>query len=149
MELLQLIFFTLSYNFMSIGNFFNTILIYLFLRLTYKKNNLTSSNILDPTMIIISFINTVLHLLVYQMGLIINIIKQNNYCNFVINIYNIANKKYVEIRNKTLYYIVFTPLKLGMKKVICNLNIEPNSNIKLKSNQDINNFLNGLLDKNQ
>lgn len=149
MELLQLIFFTLSYNFMSIGNFFNTILIYLFLKLTYKNNILTNTNNLDPTMIIINFLNTALHLLVYQMGLIINIIKQNDYCNFVVNIYNIANKKYVELRNKTLYYIVFTPLKLGMKKVICNLNIEPNSNIELKSNQDINNFLDGLLDKNR
>ena len=70
-------------------------------------------------MIIINFLKTALHLLVYQMGLIINIIKQNDYCNFVVNIYNIANKKYVELRNKTLYYIVFTPLKLGMKIKAC------------------------------
>ena len=73
------------------------------MKLTYKNNILRNSNNLDPTMIIINFLNTALHLLVYQMGLIINIIKQNDYCNFVVNIYNIANKKYVELRNKILY----------------------------------------------
>ena len=148
MELLQLIFFTFSYNFMSVGNFFNTILIYLFLKLVYKKNNIINSN-LDPSMIIINFLNILLHLLVYQMGLMINVMKQNVYYNKVITLYNNMNNKYVSIKNKILHYIIFIPLKLGMSKMLNNISREVNSNTNLKSNQDINIFLDGLLEKNK
>lgn len=144
MELLQLIFFTFSYNFMSYGNFFNTILIYLFLKLVYKKNNIMISN-LDPSMIIINFLNIILHLLVYQLNLLIDVIKQNVHGNKIIRIYNEINNYYVSIKNKILYNIVLVPLKFGMSK----LSSKVESNINLKSKQDINNFLDGLLEKNK
>ena len=149
MELLQLIFFTFSYNFMSTGNFFNTVLIYLFLKLTYKKNNMTNINNFDPSMIIINFLNISLHLLVNQLSLLINMINQNIYGNQVIETYKKININYITLKNKTLYYLLSIPFKLGMKKVINNFNYDENSNIQLKSNQDINKFLDGLLDKNE
>ena len=129
---------------MSYGNFFNTILIYLFLKLVYKKNNIMISN-LDPSMIIINFLNIILHLLVYQLNLLIDVIKQNVHCNKIIRIYNEINNYYVSIKNKILYNIVLVPLKFGMSK----LSSKVESNINLKSNQDINNFLDGLLEKNK
>lgn len=147
MELLQLIFFTFSYNFMNTGNFFNTILIYLFLKLVYKKNNIINSN-LDPSMIIINFLNIFLHLLVYQLGLLISIMKQNIYCNKVITLYNNLNIKYISIKNKIIHNIVFILLKLGMSKMF-NLSEEIKLNKDLKTNQDISNFLDGLLEKNK
>lgn len=147
MELLQLIFFTFSYNFMNTGNFFNTILIYLFLKLVYKKNNIINSN-LDPSMIIINFLNIFLHLLVYQLGLLISIMKQNIYCNKVITLYNNLNIKYISIKNKITHNIVFILLKLGMSKMF-NLSEEVKLNRDLKTNQDISNFLDGLLEKNK
>ncbi len=147
MELLQLIFFTFSYNFMNTRNFFNTILIYLFLKLVYKKNNIINSN-LDPSMIIINFLNIFLHLLVYQLGLLISIMKQNIYCNKVITLYNNLNIKYISIKNKITHNIVFILLKLGMSKMF-NLSEEIKLNKDLKTNQDISNFLDGLLEKNK
>ena len=147
MELLQLILFSFSYSLMNTGTFFYTILIYLFLNLIYKKNNILNTNNFDPSMIIINFINIILHLLVYQMGLLVNIIKKNQYGNQVFNIYNNINNKYVLLKNKLLYYIIFIPTKLVTKKVIKYIDIEDNTNIQLKSNQDINKFLDGLLYK--
>ena len=147
MELLQLIFFSFSYSLMNTGTFFNTILIYLFLKLTYKKNNILNTNNFDPSMILINFINIILHLLVYQMGLLVDIIKKNQYGNQVFNIYNNINIKYILLKNKLLYYIIFIPTKLVTKKVIKYIDIEDNTNIQLKSNQDINKFLDGLLYK--
>jgi hypothetical protein len=95
--------------------------------------------------------------MIYQMNTMINIIKQNNFGNQVINVYNKLNDKYVELRDIMLSYILFKPLKFGMKKVISNLNdnnfknfmLTPKTNIKLNSNQDINKFLDGLLDDNK
>ena len=141
MELLQLILFSFLYSLMNTGTFFYTILIYLFLNLIYKKNNILNTNNFDPSMIIINFINIILHLLVYQMGLLVNIIKKNQYGNQVFNIYNNINNKYVLLKNKLLYYIIFIPTKLVTKKVIKYIDIEDNTNIQLKSNQDINKFL--------
>jgi len=146
MELLQLIFFTFSYNYMSTGLFLNTLFFYLLLKLTYKKNNITIQNNLDPTVIIVNLLNIILHILFNQIILLINKIKNNNNFNKIISSYNIINNKYVILRNKTLYYIIFTPLKFVMKKLIKNIDL--NTNIELKSNQDINMFLDGLLDKN-
>ena len=81
------------------------------------------------------------------MGLLVNIIKKNQYGNQVFNIYNNINNKYVLLKNKLLYYIIFIPTKLVTKKVIKYIDIEDNTNIQLKSNQDINKFLDGLLYK--
>jgi hypothetical protein len=147
MELLQLIFLVFSYSVMSTRTFFNTVLVYLFLNLTYKKNNLVNSNNFDLSLIFINLINLILHLLVYQMGLLVNIIKKNQYGNQIINIYNNINTKYLLLKNKLLYYVIFYPLKLINKKVMNYINIENNTNIHLKSNQDINKFLDGLIDK--
>lgn len=147
MELLQLIFLVFSYSVMSTGTFFNTVLVYLFFNLTYKKNNLVNSNNFDLSLIFINLINLILHLLVYQMGLLVNIIKKNQYGNQIINIYNNINTKYLLLKNKLLYYVIFYPLKLINKKVMNYINIENNTNIHLKSNQDINKFLDGLIDK--
>ena len=151
MELLQLILFSLSYTFMSTGIFFDTILIYLFLKISYKSNNLTHINLYDPTTILIKFLIITLYLMVYQMDMMIDILKQNNYSNQVISVYNKLNVKYVELRNTMLYYVLFKPLKFGMKKAISNFKISIpktniDSNIKLNSNQSINDFLDGLLD---
>ena len=132
---------------MNTGTFFYTILIYLFLNLIYKKNNILNTNNFDPSMIIINFINIILHLLVYQMGLLVNIININQFGNQLFNIYNNINNKYVLLKNKLLYYIIFIPTKLVTKKVIKYIDIEDNTNIQLKSNQDINKFLDGLLYK--
>ena len=132
---------------MSFGNFFNTILIYLFLKLVYKKNNIINSN-LDPSIIIINFLNILLHLLVNQINLMITIMKQNMYVNKIITLYNNMNNKYIYLKNKILNCIILLPLKFGMFKIF-NTNKEVNSNINLKSNQDINNFLDGLLEKNK
>jgi len=132
---------------MSTRTFFNTVLVYLFLNLTYKKNNLVNSNNFDLSLIFINLINLILHLLVYQMGLLVNIIKKNQYGNQIINIYNNINTKYLLLKNKLLYYVIFYPLKLINKKVMNYINIENNTNIHLKSNQDINKFLDGLIDK--
>jgi hypothetical protein len=145
MEILQFIFFTISYNLMTTANFFNTIIIYLFLKLVYKKNNITIIN-LDPSMIIINFLNILLHLIEYQLILLLNIIKNNEYGNKIINSYNDINMKYITIKNKILQFIIFIPIKLGMLKYTNN---EVKSSIQLKSNQDINTFLDGLLDKNK
>jgi hypothetical protein len=147
MELLQLILFSFSYSLMNTGTFFYTILIYLFLNLIYKENNILNTNNFDPSMILINFINIILHLLVYQMGLLVDIIKKNQYGNQVFNIYNNINIKYILLKNKLLYYIIFIPTKLVIKKVIKYIDIEDNTNIQLKSNQDINKFLDGLLYK--
>jgi len=147
MELLQLILFSFSYSLMNTGTFFYTILIYLFLNLIYKENNILNTNNFDPSMILINFINIILHLLVYQMGLLVDIIKKNQYGNQVFNIYNNINIKYILLKNKLLYYIIFIPTKLVTKKVIKYIDIEDNTNIQLKSNQDINKFLDGLLYK--
>lgn len=147
MELLQLIFLVFSYSVMSTGTFFNTVLVYLFLNLTYKKNNIVNSNNFDLSLIFINLINLILHLLVYQMGLLVNIIKKNQYGNQIINIYDNINTKYLLLKNKLLYYVIFYPLKLINKKVMNYINIENNTNIHLKSNQDINKFLDGLIDK--
>ena len=147
MELLQLIFLVFSYSVMSTRTFFNTVLVYLFLNLTYKKNNLVNSNNFDLSLIFINLINLILHLLVYQMGLLVNIIKKNQYGNQIINIYDNINTKYLLLKNKLLYYVIFYPLKLINKKVMNYINIENNTNIHLKSNQDINKFLDGLIDK--
>ena len=87
MELLQLIFFGFSYSYMSTGTFFNTLLLYLFLNLTYKNNNLLNSNNFDPTILIVNFIKIMLHLLVYQMGLLVNVISKNKHGNKIISIY--------------------------------------------------------------
>ena len=95
MELLQLILFSFLYSLMNTGTFFYTILIYLFLNLIYKKNNILNTNNFDPSMIIINFINIILHLLVYQMGLLVNIIKKNQYGNKVFNINNNINNNYL------------------------------------------------------
>jgi hypothetical protein len=145
MEILQFIFFTISYNLMTTTNFFNTIIIYLFLKLVYKKNNITIIN-LDPSMIIINFLNILLHLIEYQLILLLNIIKNNEYGNKIINSYNNINMKYITIKNKILQFIIFIPIKLGVLKYTNN---EVKSSIQLKSNQDINTFLDGLLDKNK
>ena len=147
MELLQLIFLVFSYSVMSTRTFFNTVLVYLFFNLTYKKNNLVNSNNFDLSLIFINLINLILHLLVYQMGLLVNIIKKNQYGNQIINIYDNINTKYLLLKNKLLYYVIFYPLKLINKKVMNYINIENNTNIHLKSNQDINKFLDGLIDK--
>jgi len=147
MELLQLIFFGFSYSYMSTGTFFNTLLLYLFLNLTYKNNNLLNSNNFDPTILIVNFIKIMLHLLVYQMGLLVNVISKNKHGNKIISIYNNINNKYIILKNKLLYYVLLIPTKLITRKVIKYFDMENNSNIQLKSNQDINRFLDGLLDK--
>jgi hypothetical protein len=54
--------------------------------------------------------------------------------------------KYITIKNKILQFIIFIPIKLGVLKYTNN---EVKSSIQLKSNQDINTFLDGLLDKNK
>jgi len=146
MELLQLIFFSFSYSFLSTGTFLNTLLLYSFLSLTYR-NNILNSNNLDPTIILSNFIKVMLHLLVFQVGLLVNIIKKNPNGNKIINIYNNVNIKYVMLKNKLLYYIILTPTKLITNKIFKYISNDDNSNIQLKSNQDINKFLDGLLDK--
>jgi hypothetical protein len=95
---------------MSTGLFLNTLFFYLLLKLTYKKNNITIQNNLDPTVIIVNLLNIILHILFNQIILLINKIKNNNYVNKIISSYNKINNKYVILRNKTLYYIIFTPL---------------------------------------
>jgi len=146
MELLQLIFFSFSYSFLSTGTFLNTLLLYSFLSLTYR-NNILNSNNLDPTIILSNFIKVMLHLLVYQIELLVNIIKKNPNGNKIINIYNNINIKYVMLKNKLLYNMILKPTKLVTNKIFKYINNDDNSNIQLKSNQDINKFLDGLLDK--
>ncbi len=189
MELLQLIIFSLCYSFMSASTFFDTVLICLFLKITYKTN-LLQANQYDPTSVLLNLVNIMLHLMVYQMGVMIEITKQNNIGNKVICTYNQLNTKYVQLRNKLLHWVLFTPMKFVMKKAIGNLVDETameeikklsqmqaqkmasgsgsnehlqgfglgfnnipklpkttiSPNIKLNSNQDINNFLDGLLE---
>jgi len=148
MELLQLIFFSFSYSFLSTGTFISLLLLNLFLNITYKNNiNIFNSNNLDPAIILSNFIKVMLHLLVYQIELLVNIIKKNPNGNKIINIYNNINIKYVMLKNKLLYNMILKPTKLVTNKIFKYINNDDNSNIQLKSNQDINKFLDGLLDK--
>jgi hypothetical protein len=148
MELLQLIFFGFSYSIMSTANFLNTILVYLFLKQTYK-NNIKDTNNLDPSIILINLINIILHVLFYQIKLLEGILKKNHFSNQVINIYNNVNSKYIFLKNKILYYMIFIPTKYLTNKAITHINNEGKYNIQLKSNQDVNKFLDGLLDKSK
>lgn len=75
--------------------------------------------------------------------------KQNVYINKVINLYNNLNNEYIYLKNKILHYIILLPLKFGMSKMFNNASYEVESNINLKSNKDINNFLDRLLEKNK
>lgn len=175
MELLQLIIFSLCYTFMSAGTFFDTCLIYLFLRITYKSN-MIQFNQNDPMSIMLNLTNIMLHLMVYQMGIMIEFAKQNTLGDRIISGYNILNLRYINLRNKVLHWILYKPMKFALGKVVgnlmddqalneikkmsmeqsVNLNFNPNTlpkipktqinpDLKLDSNHDINNFLDGLL----
>jgi len=187
MELLRLIIFSLCYSFMSTSTLFDTVMIYSFISISYKTNILQNNNY-DPISIFMNSINTMMYLLVIQMNLIIAILKEYKYSKKVISIYEQLNNKYVKLRNKLLYFILFKPMQFVMKRAFGNLfdqsileqikkmgqlqlqsqaekngldnqiNLKdflndlqkpslPAQNIKLNTRQDIDNFLDSLLEE--
>jgi hypothetical protein len=163
MELLQFIIFSMSYSFMSINEFIKCVLIFLFLKINYE-NKILEYNPYDNISVLMNLIKMTIHFMVYQMVIIIKVIKQYNFGNRVICTYNKLNFKYIELKNKLLNFILFTPIKFLMNKLICylfknKLNFNntfiprlPKTNmksyVKLETTQDINNFLDELLDEN-
>jgi hypothetical protein len=172
---------------MSTSTLFDTVMIYSFISISYKTNILQNNNY-DPISIFMNSINTMMYLLVIQMNLIIAILKEYKYSKKVISIYEQLNNKYVKLRNKLLYFILFKPMQFVMKRAFGNLfdqsileqikkmgqlqlqsqaekngldnqiNLKdflndlqkpslPAQNIKLNTRQDIDNFLDSLLEE--
>jgi hypothetical protein len=160
MELLQLILFGICYSFMNTLVLFDTIFIFIFLKINYKTQ-IIDYNPYNNISVLINFINIIIYLTIYYINIIFYVVKQNNFGNMIICTYNHINSKYIKIKNKILYYTLVTPVIFIIKKIFNNLvkKFEINKNLidkqnmynlnythKLQTNQDINNFLDRLID---
>ena len=169
MELLQFIIISTSYLFMSANKFFECAFIFLFFKINYENRTL-EYNPHDHISVLMNLINMTIHYTVYQMVIIVKVIKQYNFGNSVICTYDKINFKFIELKNNLINYIIFSPIKFIMKKLLWYLlnnklkfnspsafistttptsrlhKTNMNPCVKLETNQDINNFLDGLLD---
>ena len=174
MELFKLIIFSTSLFLFGSGAFFDTMLIYLFLTLTYKTN-INYSNNLDPMAILINLINIMMHLIVYQFNDFVKAIDKTKYGSLAVSSYNYLDSKVVQIKNLIFHWLVLIPVKFLMGKTIgtlldddmikaikemkansANIKQAPtikktvvSSEVKLETNADISNFLDRLLDENK
>ena len=103
---------------------------------------------------------------IYYINCYTQIIKQNKYGKIIIDKYNIINNKYVTLRITYFNYCIIYPLQYLLKKIMFsnitdeyinnikmnlnkNINSHQKSNIELKTNKDIDEFLDKILIKNK
>lgn len=177
MELFKLMIFSTSLFLFGYGVLFETMLIYLFLTITYKTN-INYNNTLDPMTIFVNLINIMMHLIVYQFDNFVKSINKTRYGSLAISTYNYLDSKVVQIKNLIFHWLVLIPIKFILGKTIGTLlddnvikaikeikqtklnrnNIKQtptikrslvSSKVKLETNADISNFLDRLLDENK
>ncbi len=156
MTLLKLIFFEhLSLHLFEF--LFDNIFIYLFLIIIYKKDYKYNNN-LEPINMFINLINLIMHLTVYQLNIFVNKLNKTKYGSLIMYSYNYLNLKVINIKFFILDRLIFNPIKFFIKKTIIHIlknNMKINENkvyvdnlkIKINTNDEINYFLNRLLEK--
>lgn len=174
MELFKLIIFSTSLFFFGSGALFDTMIIYLFLMMTYKTN-INYNNNLDHLMLLVNLINIMMHLIVYQFYVFVVAINKTKYGNLAVTSYNYLDSKVAQIKNLMFNWLVLLPVKFVMGKTIGTLlnddmikvikelkangsNIKQtptikntgfSSDVKLETNADISKFLDRLLNENK
>jgi len=164
MELFKLIICITILFLFNLSVLVDTILIYLFLMITYKTN-INYDNNFDPTIMIINLINVIMHLIIYQFNNFVKAINKTKYGILIISSYNYLDSKVIQIKNFIFYQVVLNPIKFVIGKTIGTIynndiikelkvnNINQNNVIKktiisskvtLETNDDIYNFLNKL-----
>jgi len=164
MELLNLLLYTTAFSQLTYLNFFDFCLINIFLKYAYHFNPAVNNpNAADFTTFFVTFVHFTLHITLYYGNLCICKCEQNNYGKHIIYSYKVLNKYYLNARNKLLYYGFLTPFKYVFKKIV--FSTIPNQNIEnfkkniysinqeskepvcieLKTNKEIDNFLDKIL----
>lgn len=144
MELFTLIIFSTSLFLFGANAciLFGTMLIYSFLIIIYKTN--------------INYLNNLdlMTVFIYQFNNFVKAINKTRYGSLIINFYNYLDSIIVQIKKLIFNWLVLIPGKFIMNKTIRTLLdskiVKENStNIKLETNIDISNFLDGLLNENK
>jgi hypothetical protein len=173
MELLNLLLYAIIFLQLSYTNFFNFCLINIFLKYCYYNEPIYIQHSFDFSAFIITIIHMSLHIFFYYMDIFLKLCKQNKYYNVIICKYNNINDMYLKFRFMIFYNLVITPLFFILKKnifdsiIIGNINNfnkiykRKNNNLKLlnfnfknttnqlKSNIDIDKFLNKITLENK
>lgn len=141
MELFTLIIFSTSLFLFGANAYilFGTMLIYSFLIIIYKTN-INYGNNLD-------LINIALQLIIYQFNNFVKAINKTRYGSLIINFYNYLDSIIVQI--KKLIFNKFIMNKTIRTLLDSKIVKENSTNIKLETNIDISNFLDGLLNENK
>ncbi len=172
MELFELLLYTTAFSQLSYANFFDFCLVNMFLKHAYTyKPTYYNQNTVDFSTFFITFTHLTLHMLNFYMHALCYKCYSFKYGKYIIDNYNILNKKYLNLRFKIIFYTFIVPIKYLMQKIIFpdipeqNINnfkkiIESNltnNNLKkenkfdcveLKSNKEIDNFLDKILLEN-
>lgn len=176
MELLELLLYTTAFSQLSYGNFFDFCIVNLFLKhaYAYKPTDFNQYSI-DFSTFLITFTHLTLHMLNFYMYSLCYKCYTFKYGKYIIDNYNILNKKYLNLRFKLIYYTFLLPIKFLMRKYIFSnlpeqnknylkkiveLKLQNNNlkkeniitNVELKTNKEIDCFLDKILlenDKNK
>ena len=120
MELFKLIIFSTSLFLFGPGTFFDTVLIYLFLNLTYKSG-INYNNTYDPMMVLVNLINIMMHLIVYQFHDFVKALNKTQYGSIAVSTYNYLDDKVTRIKQIIFHWFVLLPMKFVMRKTIGSL----------------------------
>jgi hypothetical protein len=166
MELLKLIIWGTCTYFYGYGISFNIIVFHLFLNLVYRAN-IQYSNNLDLYTIIIILINIMIHIIIYYFNEFIYRVNKTWIGYNIIYAYNFIDEKITKIKSIIINQIMGKTIRFiwNMSKTLLldesvneTLQILKSKNIfghinapkiKLKTNSDINNFLDNLLLNNK
>lgn len=156
-ELLRFLIFSISAWTLSFSNFLNLFLTYLCIKISLRTNN-PNSNYFDPVIMMSNLLNLFIHLLSFQLTYIVSQINKTKFGSTFFSIYNLANEKLVQVQNYIFDKFLLGPIKfiisefMGFGFIKTDLNFpQDKSNVilpkKLSNETEINDFLDGLIDK--
>jgi hypothetical protein len=152
MELLKLLIIIGSFIYLPIWNFFEFFIILFFLNKIYKLNNVTHLASWDPMNVVIGCVNIILHVIVYDLKLLVNYCENTR----LIKSYNYLNNKYLSWRLRIIFKMMgfamskysnnFIP---GVNKLVRAVVKEPidlpDPIVSLRTDTEITSFLDDIL----
>jgi len=172
MELLQLLLYTTAFSQLSYSTFIDLCFINIFIKYAYNYKPTEYSHIqTDFSTFFITFTHIMLHIINFYVYVFYNKFYTYEYGKYIIDNYNLANRKYLNLRAKIIYYVFLIPFKFILKKTVFSnipeqdisnfkkmINLNYSNNIvkkqykindsELKTNKQIDSFLDKILSEN-
>lgn len=148
MELLKLLIIVGTFIYLPIWSFFEFIVILFFLNKIYKIDNISYLSSSDPMNVVIGCINMILHVMVYDLKLLVGFLENTK----LIKCYNYLNNKYLTWRVSMFFKLMsFTMSKYyrilmsSTNKLVPTIVSNNKPILSLKTDIEMTSFLDDLL----